>query len=170
MKFEYGSMQQQLHALEAARAQSAGEIGGLEEQLHKECSNLVQDSTSANNLLDELQQENAVLKQKCEPLLKEVKDFTADRARLDSEIHTLKDQLIASAEVSESLKHELLELEKEKAQLARNFESCKINLGELDVTSKLEKAASDIEARDLQQLITKKYSEHADKVSVLKAH
>lgn len=170
MKFEYGSMQQQLHALEAARAQSAGEIGGLEEQLHKECSNLVQDSTSANNLLDELQQENAVLKQKCESLLKEVKDFTADRARLDSEIHTLKDQLIASAEVSESLKHELLELEKEKAQLARNFELCKINLGELDVTSKLEKAASDIEARDLQQQITKQDSEHADKVSVLKAH
>lgn len=159
MKFEYSSMQQELHALGAAR-----------EQLQKECSNLVQDSTGANNLLEELQQENAVLKQKCESLLKEVEDSTVDRARLDSEIHTLKDQLNASAEVSEFAKHGLLEVEKEDAQPATDFESCKRNLGELDFSSKLEKAALNIELRDLQQQITKQDPEHADKMSVLKAH
>lgn len=170
MKFEYVSMQQQLHSLEASRVQSVREIGGLEEQLQKECSNIVPDSLGANNQLEELQQENAVLKQKCESLLKEVQDSTADRARLDSEVLRLKDQLNASAEVSESLKHGLLEVEKEKAQLATGFELCNINLGDLDVSSKMEKAALDIEVRDLQQQITKQDSEHADKVSVLEAH
>ena len=47
---------------------------------------------------------------------------------------------------------------------------CNINLGDLGVSSNLEKAELDFEVRDMQQQIVKQDSEHADKVSVLKEH
>eukprot|EP01018_Ginkgo_biloba_P014200 Gb_07542 [translate_table: standard] len=168
-KDQYGSIQQQLQALEAFKMQSLAEISRLEEQLQKGSSTLMQDLEVANCQLEELQQENAHLQQKYSSVLQQFQDLEVDRTQLGAEINRLKEQLHTSAEVSEAVKYQLLEVEKDKARLVTDLELTKGQLEELDVSNKLEKTVLTTEVRDLLQQITKQDSDHADKVSVLKA-
>lgn len=74
--------------------------------------------------------------------MKEVEDSKVDRTRLDFEIHTVKYKI---------LQHKLVrrQIMKEDVHLSIDFESCKINLGKLDSSSKLEKDTLNIEVMEL---------------------